>query len=157
MHDEVLMRVMDRGTNGLKQAQTRRNIEPVRVAERVHGDAVDVFHDDVRGAVRQRAAVQEMRNVGVIELGEDLTLDLEPRLDSAGERAAEYHFDGYLLLELGVRTFGKVNFPHAAHTQGAQHSIRPYAVSFHCSKHAPRCRSTANVAGSCSRVLLECM
>ena len=98
-----------------------------------------------------------MRNVGVIELSEDLTLDLEPRLNSAGERAAEYHFDGYLLLELGVRAFRKVNFPHAAHTQGAQHSIRPYAVSFHCSKHAPRCRSTANVARSCGRVLLECM
>ena len=98
-----------------------------------------------------------MRNVGMIELGEDLTLDLEPRLNSAGERAAEYHFDGYLLLELGVRTFGKVNLSHAAHTQGAQHSIRPYAVSFHGSKHAPRCRSTANAACSCSRVLLECM
>ena len=78
-----------------------------------------------------------MRDVRVIELGEDLTLDFEPRLDSA--QTGMDHFDGHLLLELRVRTFGKKNFTHPAHAQGAQYAIWPNAVSLHHSEHAPRC------------------
>ena len=112
--------------------------ETVRVAVRVDGDAIDVFHDDVGGAVRQGAAVHEMRDVRVIELRQDLALDLDPRMDSAGERAAVDHLDGHLLIEFRIRALGEVHLAHAADTQGAQHAIRPYSVSFHDLKHAPR-------------------
>ena len=74
----------------------------------------------------------------MIELRQDLALDLQPRMHGMGERAAEDHLDGHLLFELRIRAFGKVNLPHAADTQGAQHAIRPYAVAFHALKHAPR-------------------
>src|ERR1700676_1642194 len=97
-----------------------------------------------------------MSNVRVIELGEDLTLDFEPRLNPA--RATVNHLDGHLLLEFGVCTFGEENLPHTADTQGAQHAIRPYAVSFHGLKHAPPgCGGGRKHGGSCGGVLLACM
>ena len=137
MHDEVLVGVMDGGAHGLKQPEPGGNIQAVGVAEGVDGDAIDVFHDDVHGAVRQSAAVQEMRDVRMIELSEDLALDPEPRLDSSRQRPAVNDFDGYLLLELRVRPLGKENLPHAAHAQGAQHPIRSDASSGHFQEHAP--------------------
>ena len=52
MHDEVLMRVMHRGTNRLKELEPGYDVQAVRVAVLVDGHAVDIFHDDVRGPVR---------------------------------------------------------------------------------------------------------
>jgi hypothetical protein len=72
-----------------------------------------------------------MRDVGMIELSEDLTLDFEPRLVIAGNRPAVDHLDGHLLFELGIRPLGKENLPHAADTQGAQYAILSYAVAHH--------------------------
>jgi hypothetical protein len=78
MHDEILVGVMHRRAYGLKQMQACRYIELVQVAEGVDGDAVDVFHDRVHRSVGQGAAVQEMCDVRMIELGKDLPLDPEP-------------------------------------------------------------------------------
>ena len=52
MHDEVLMGVMHCSADCLKQLQTRSDIQTVRVAVDVDGDAVDVLHDDVRATIR---------------------------------------------------------------------------------------------------------
>ncbi len=70
-----------------------------------------------------------MGDVGMVELCQDLAFDFQPRLNSA--RVAINYLDGHLLLELSVRPLGQVNLAHAAHPQGAEHSIRPYAISFH--------------------------
>jgi hypothetical protein len=72
-----------------------------------------------------------MRDIRMVELSQDLPLDSEPRLNGAGHRAAKDYFDGHLLFEFSVGSFGKEYLPHAADTQSAQHTIRPYAVSFH--------------------------
>ena len=45
--------------------------------------------------------------------------------------AAMHNFDGNLLFELGIGSLGKVNLAHPAGTQGAQHAVRPYAISHH--------------------------
>src|SRR5271156_4374568 len=72
-----------------------------------------------------------MRDVWMVQLRQDLALNFEPRVDSAGGRAAVHHFDGYLLLEFGIRPLGKENLSHTADTQGAQYAIVSYAVSRH--------------------------
>src|SRR3982074_3413719 len=96
-----------------------------------------------------------MRDVRMIELGQDLTLDFESGLNAL--RAPVNHFDGYLLLEFGVRPLGEENLPHPADTQGAQYAIWPYSVSFHRRKHAPPCGRIAITGGSCSGAILACM
>jgi hypothetical protein len=42
-----------------------------------------------------------------------------------------HHFDGDLLLELGISPLGKVNLAHPARTQGPQHPVGPYSISHH--------------------------
>ena len=86
MHDQVLMSVMHRGANDGEQLEPRRYVEPMGIAEGVDRHAVDVLHDQIGGAIRQGSAVQQMRDVGVVELREDLPLDLEARLNGAARR-----------------------------------------------------------------------
>jgi hypothetical protein len=47
------------------------------------------------------------------------------------KRAPVNDFDGHLLFELRIRSLGEVYLAHAAGTQRAQYSIRPYAISHH--------------------------
>ena len=156
MNDEILVRVMHCGTNRLKQLETSRDIQTIRVAIGVNGDAIDVLHDYVGGSVRQGAAVQEMRDVGMIQLRKDLTLDFQTRLNSSRQRAAVNHLDGHLLFELGVGSLGKVNLPHPADTQGVQYAIVPYAISHHFGSMHPGAAGpqtlSALAAGCCLRV-----
>jgi hypothetical protein len=156
MHDEVLVRVMHCGTNDLKQLQPGHDVETIRVAEGVDGDTIDVFHDNVGRSIRQGAAVHEVRDVWMIQLRQDLALNFEPRVDPAGGRAAVHHFNGYLLLEFGIRALGKENLAHTADTQGAQYAIVSYAVSHHFRSMHPGAgepqTSTALAVECCLRV-----
>ena len=44
------------------------------VAVRCHGQSIDVLHDKVRHALGVDTAVEQIRNVGVSQIGEDLSL-----------------------------------------------------------------------------------
>ena len=92
----------------------------------------------IGAAVRQRAAIHQMRDIRMIELRQNLPLDLKARMHCHRERAAMHHFDGDLLLKLGIGALGQVNLAHPARTQGAQHPVRSYAISDHFREHAPR-------------------
>src|SRR5271157_5238605 len=97
-----------------------------------------------------------MGDVRMIELGQYLALQLEPRVHSARHGSAVHHLDGDLLFELGIGSLGEIYLAHAAGTQGAQYPVRSYAISHHF-------RSMRSVAGllqtngPCGRVLLACM
>jgi hypothetical protein len=121
----------------LKQPKALGNVEPTRVAENVDRQAVDVFHDDVCGGVGKSAAIQEARDIRMVELGEDLPLDPEAGLSAPHHGAAVHHFDGDFLFELGVGAFGEENLAHTADTQGLQNSVWPYPVTYHDRQHAP--------------------
>jgi len=47
-----------------------------------------------------------MRNVWVIELGQDLAFQLQPRMHSNRKYTALHDFYGNLLLKLGISSFG---------------------------------------------------
>ena len=79
-----------------------------------------------------------MRDIRVVELGEDLPLDLEARLHGAAEGAALHHFDGDLLLELGIRALGEEDLAHAADTQRAEYAVGSDTLSFHSESMLPR-------------------
>ena len=74
MNDQILVRVVDRRTNRLEQAQARVDPELMQVAVHVERNAVDVFHDEVGHTVMGCAAVEQLRNRRVVEIGEDLPL-----------------------------------------------------------------------------------
>jgi hypothetical protein len=49
----------------------------MQIAKHVDGFSIDVFHDEICAAVGQSAAIEEMCNIGVIELRQDLAFQLE--------------------------------------------------------------------------------
>jgi len=147
MHDQVLMGVMHRAADHGEEREARLDGEAVGIAVLVDGHPVDVLHDEIGGSVGQGAAVEQVRDVGVIELREDLPLRFEPRLDRAAEGAARYDLDGDLLLELGVGALGEIHLAHAAGAQGAQHPVRSDTLTAHGAEHAPGGRRTA-IAGA---------
>jgi hypothetical protein len=103
----------------------------VLVAVGIDGNAVDIFHDEIRSAVGHRAAIKKPSYVWVIQLGENLTFHFQARMDTTGQRAAMHDLNGDQLIELRVRALSQENLAHAAGTQGAQYSIRSYAIGRH--------------------------
>ncbi len=151
MHDQVLMGVMHRGANDGEQLEPRRYVEPMGIAEGVDRNPIDVLHDQIGGAIRQGSAVQEVRDIGMIELGEDLPLYFEARLNRAAHGAPMHHLDRDALLEFGVGAFRKENLSHAARTQGADDAVRTDALSFHAAEHAPAATSRQTWRGLATR------
>ena len=88
MHDEVAVRVLDRLQHLLKQRQACGEIEPLLA--RVHGErhAIDEVHHAVRVAVGEHAAIQQARDVGMLEVSQDAPLDDEA-FDVLGGAAAQ--------------------------------------------------------------------
>ena len=116
MDDQVLVGIVNRRTNRLKQPQARIDIKAIGIAKDINGRSIDVFHDDICTAVGQRASVEEMSNIRVVELRQYLALQLEPRVHRNRKRAAMHNFDRNMLFKLRIRALGKVNLAHPAGT-----------------------------------------
>src|ERR1700689_4722785 len=125
MDDQVLVGIVNRCTNALKQLQARIDIKGNRITKDVNGHSINVFHNDICAAVGQLASVQEMSDIRVIELRQYLPLQLEPRVHVSRKRAAMQNLDATRLSNRRTRAPGKVTLPHPAATQGAQPPIRP--------------------------------
>ena len=100
-----------------------------RIAIDVDRLAVDVLHDDVRRAVRGRAAVEQPRDVRMVERREDLALELQPALDVARQQPAPHQLDRDLLLELLVGALREEHLAHAAAAEAAHDAIRTDALA----------------------------
>jgi len=123
MDDEVLVGVMDGGAYGEEEAEARGDIEFVVVAVFVDGDALDVLHDEVREAFGGGSTVEEEGDVGVIEVGEDLTFAAEAFEDLGVFAIAEDEFDGDLFAVLIVGAGGEVDGSHAATADFAENFV----------------------------------
>src|SRR5258708_38747133 len=91
----------------------------------IDGLAIDAFHREVLPALLRRPTVDEPRDVGMLQVCQDLALGLEA-LDHelrAGPFPAQ--LDRHLLLVLVVIPDRPVDRPHASVADLAQHAIRP--------------------------------
>ena len=107
MNDKMPVRVGNRGADFAKQFQPFDNGERVRVAVLVDRKSFDVFHDEIGKAVPRRPAVEQPRNVRVIEAGQNLPLVAEMAQDRIGVHAAFDQLDRNLLLVFGVGALGQ--------------------------------------------------
>ncbi len=117
--DELLVRVLDRVADPAQQVDALADAEPLRIAPAVDRLAVDVFHDQVRMAVRRRAAIQQARDVRMVEAGEDLPFAFETAHELARIEARAQQFQCGLLRECTVGAFAQVHRTHAAAVEHA--------------------------------------
>ena len=107
-----------------EQLEPRRQRQLVGVAVPIDGEPVDVLHREVGRAVVGGAAVDQPRDVRVIEVGEDLPFGPEPLFDDRRlERRAD-HLDRDLLLVRIVGADAKVDGAHPAAADFAHQPVR---------------------------------
>jgi hypothetical protein len=127
MDDQVLMGVVDGVADFAKEAEAIFDAEAVMIAVFVDGHALDEFHDEVGRAVVGGSAVEESRDVGVLELGEGLAFGAEaPPRGFVGEAASD-DLDGDALLVLIVGAHGPKDGTHAADGHDAFDAVFPDA------------------------------
>ena len=102
VHDQVGMRMGDRGGHVEEKTKTRRDVERLPVAVAVDLLAFDVLQHDVRLARRGHARVQEPGDVGMREPRQDAALAAEAFLAGAPHETRVEELDGRLALEAAI-------------------------------------------------------
>ncbi len=64
--------------------------------------SITILHDEVGLPLRRGPAIQEFRDVRMIEVGKDPALGLETAYDGRRVLPAANRFDGDVVLELGI-------------------------------------------------------
>ena len=103
----------------------------------------DVLHDEVRETVLGRAAVEDARDVGVVEVREDPPLVAESLEDEVGVHAAANELDRDGLLEALVAPRGEVDGPHPAVPELAHDLVRARSGCGAPPRTGSRARATA--------------
>src|SRR6185436_17800194 len=91
--------------------------------------AINKFHHEVRPSVLGRAAVEEARNVRMIERGQNLPLAHETLTHKIRIHPPPDELDGDLLLELIVIPHGFINCTHPAAPDHTRETVRADAVA----------------------------
>ena len=122
VHDEVRCACCTaRRRRAKRRSRARR--EAVLVAVAVDRLAVDVLHDEVRLAVVGHAAVEQPRDVRMIERREDLSLGAEAVASMSASEPAAQQLERDLLLELSVGALGEEDAPMPAAAELADDAI----------------------------------
>ncbi len=122
MHDQVLMRVTHRSTHLQEKLHTLAHRQASSIAIAIDGLAGDEFHHHVGHAADSRAAIQQARDVAMVEAGEDLPLGSEALLGQAGTHVGAHELDGdfgAILIVIAHRV------EYITHAAGAQHADDP--------------------------------
>ncbi len=128
MHDQALVRVADRIEHRVEQFQAIVQVRRVvrGVVEQV--EAVDVFEREPRLAFGGLAAVEQARDVRVVQAGQDLPF-LAQAAQAVGGRKAAQQLDRHALVEAAVDALGEEHRAHAAGTEFADQPVRTEAVA----------------------------
>ncbi len=102
----------------------------MRLAEISQRDAVDVFHHEVGQAIVGRAAVEQSRDVRVLQAREDFALRAETAQDFIGIGPALEQFDRNRLAKFRVRARGQPDRAHPAAAELAKQAVGADAPPF---------------------------
>ena len=114
MNDQVLMRIGDRRAHLAEELQALGRGQRIRVAVGVNRFALHVLHDEVGQSVIGRSAVDQARDVRMIELRQNLPFIAKPAEDVLGVEPAPNELDRNLLAIFVVRSRGQIDCAQAA-------------------------------------------
>src|SRR5579872_2602288 len=118
---------MNGGAHALEKLEPLDDTELAGLAIVVNRLALDVLHHEVRQAVLGGAAIEQPRNVGMVQAGQYLPLVAEALDDELGVEVAPDELDGDLLTESLVGAGGQVNHTHTTLADFPDHSVGPDA------------------------------
>ena len=112
--DQVLVGEVDGGTDLGEELEALGDGEALLVAVEIDGPALDVLHHEVGQPLFRRASVQDARDVGVIEAGEDAPFVVESPEDFLAIHSPGNDFEGDRMAVFRIVPFGEVDGSHAA-------------------------------------------
>ncbi len=124
MNHQMLMSVVDREADEPKQFETLADVQPAFAAVDVDGRTIDILHRDVRPAVLAGAAIDQPRDVGMVEGCENPALVLEAAEQNRVRRPAN-DLERGPLTKLLADALGEIHRSHA--TAAEQPHDRPTA------------------------------
>jgi hypothetical protein len=124
VNDQPLVCVLDRRAHLQEQPHPLIDIEVLAIAVRVDRLAGDELHDEVRQPRLGRAAVQQPRDIRMIEAREDLALVAESLHDVRRVVARSDQLDGNLLLVRVIRASCPIDLAHSAGAYQLDQAIR---------------------------------
>ena len=125
MHDQVAVRMLDRRAYREEQFETLGDAASPLVAVLVDGKAFDELHHEVRQALVCGAGVEELRDVRVLQAGEDLSLRAEAPGEHVAVRAAPDRLDRDPVRDMAIRAFRLVDRTHPSLSDPPGQAIRP--------------------------------
>jgi hypothetical protein len=114
MNDQVLVREGDSGADLAKEVESFGRVQAVGFAISGDGLAVHVFHDEVGETVVGRPAIDEPRDVGVIELCENLPFVAKTAENVLGVEPAPDELDRDFLSIFIVGSRREIDCPQTA-------------------------------------------
>ena len=112
VHDQIRVYRTDSSQQIEKQCQPLSQAQPMLTNVSEQGLSFDVLHDQVRKSIVGCAAVENLRDVVVLNARQNLALHLKTREDLLAQqlrrlvKMSSDHFDGRLLGEVSVLSFG---------------------------------------------------
>src|SRR5260370_42535685 len=101
MNHHMLVSIVYGHADRPKNLQPRLEAWLLFRAPDVQGFAIDVLHDEIRKPLRSRAAIEQPRDILMLELRQDLPLQPKARDDLLRVISPADQFDGDLLAILG--------------------------------------------------------
>ena len=92
--DIVLMKVLDGCAGLLKEGESLASVQGMLIAELVDRGPIDIIHDEVKEPLRRGAAIDDARDVDVVELAENAAFLLEALNQPVGTQLGTNDFDG---------------------------------------------------------------
>src|SRR5882724_7425179 len=123
MDREIPVRAFDCRTDVDKQPQPLVNSKRVQLAILRDPRTLDVLHHDVWHAVFGRAAIEQARNIWMLQVRENLTLTFETSKDEVGIHPRTDQLDRNARLVMLVVAFGEIDRAHAPTAQFANQAI----------------------------------
>ena len=114
MNDRATVRIRDRAAHLAKELQPLGDGQRLAVAVLVDRLPLDVLHHEIRQAVVGRVAIEQARDVRVVEAREDLPLVAEVTQHGVGIHAALDELDRDELLVLTVGATREIDDTHPA-------------------------------------------
>ncbi len=109
MNDQILMRIGDRRADLAEELQALGRGQRIRIAIGVDRFALHVLHDEVGQSVVGRAAIDQARDVRMIELRQDLSFIAKPAEDVFGIESSPNELDRDFLAIFVVRSRRQIN------------------------------------------------
>ncbi len=127
MHDQVLVCVAHGCADFPEEAQTLANRQLTRLAVHIDGLSRDQLHHHIRQSILRCRAVYQPRDIGMIQVREDLTLGPEALHDEFGVESAAHELDRNFLFIVRVRTARSIDLPHSTAPQQLDELIRAHS------------------------------